>query len=467
VTRLAVAVRPIAASASSEAHAPALAQVARSAASRWLTALFITLLGYALLGKAWAYLGVPPVFIGELVLAAGVAVALAGPPRWKRIIDITPALWLIALCAWGLGRTLPFVSVYGVDALRDAMLWGYSAYAFVLFALLAADPTLFGQLVRAYRRFVPIFLVGIGILGVVARAMPGLDVRYPWVDLSITDIKGGDVLVHLGGVLAFWFAGFGQAGAWGWLLLLMLDVALFGMLDRAGFIAFLGAFAACFALRPRSRAGGRFIGVAAVGLLALAVSGLRIEIASSTVGKVREISFNQVLSTFTSLTGDVGEVSMDSTKEWRLDWWKEIVRYTLHGDYFWTGKGFGVNLADDDGFQVLEDHSLRTPHCVHMTFLARAGVPGLVLWALAQGGWALAILCEQRRARRRGDAHWAGLFVFLLGYWLALLINGSFDVFIEGPVGGIWFWSIYGVGLAALWVHRRMPDAWVPEPVPA
>jgi len=26
-------------------------------------------------------------------------------------------------------------------------------------------------------------------------------------------------------------------------------------------------------------------------------------------------------------------------------------RYTIHGRYFWTGKGFGVNLADDDGFR--------------------------------------------------------------------------------------------------------------------
>ena len=26
--------------------------------------------------------------------------------------------------------------------------------------------------------------------------------------------------------------------------------------------------------------------------------------------------------------------------------------YTVFGDYFWTGKGFGINLADDDGFQT-------------------------------------------------------------------------------------------------------------------
>jgi len=28
----------------------------------------------------------------------------------------------------------------------------------------------------------------------------------------------------------------------------------------------------------------------------------------------------------------------------------------------------------------------------------------------------------------------------------------------EGPMGGIWFWSIIGVGLAAMWIHDREPQ---------
>jgi hypothetical protein len=33
-------------------------------------------------------------------------------------------------------------------------------------------------------------------------------------------------------------------------------------------------------------------------------------------------------------------------------------------------------------------------------------------------------------------------------YWLAALVNGSFDVYLGGPQGGIWFWSMIGLGLA-------------------
>ena len=74
--------------------------------------------------------------------------------------------------------------------------------------------------------------------------------------------------------------------------------------------------------------------------------------------------------------------ALEGTKEFRLRWWSDIINYTINGPYFWTGKGFGINLADDDGFQVYADHSLRAPHNGHIEILARTGVPGLILWIL-------------------------------------------------------------------------------------
>jgi hypothetical protein len=50
------------------------------------------------------------------------------------------------------------------------------------------------------------------------------------------------------------------------------------------------------------------------------------------------------------------------------------------------------------------------------------------------------------------------LFLFLFAYYMAFLINASFDVYLEGPMGGIWFWSIYGTGVGALWVYRNRPE---------
>jgi O-antigen ligase len=156
--------------------------------------------------------------------------------------------------------------------------------------------------------------------------------------------------------------------------------------------------------------------------------------------------------------GGADKVGLQGTKEWRLQWWDKIYDYTVHGPYFWTGKGFGINLADDDGFQVQQDKSLRSPHSIHMTYLARMGVPGVVLWGFMHLVWFYCIGNAYYRARRRGERSWAGLFQFLFAYYMAFVINGSFDVFIEGPMGGVWFWSIYGAGVGSLWVYRYRPE---------
>jgi hypothetical protein len=41
---------------------------------------------------------------------------------------------------------------------------------------------------------------------------------------------------------------------------------------------------------------------------------------------------------------------------------------------------------------------------------------------------------------------------------LALFVNASFDVYLEGPVGGIWFWSVFGVGIGAPLIYRRLVE---------
>ena len=81
----------------------------------------------------------------------------------------------------------------------------------------------------------------------------------------------------------------------------------------------------------------------------------------------------------------------------------------------------------------------------------------MLLWIALHAAWAASVFDGYRRSRRAGDRRWAGLFLFLLAYWFAFLVNGAFDVYLEGPMGGIWFWSVFGVGLAAVRSYRRSP----------
>src|SRR5438094_10379779 len=59
-------------------------QLELRASDHYLVLLGGALLGYAVLGKYFAYLGIPPLFVGEIALLAGFAVALRTAAWWQR-----------------------------------------------------------------------------------------------------------------------------------------------------------------------------------------------------------------------------------------------------------------------------------------------------------------------------------------------------------------------------------------------
>ncbi|HEX3357997.1 MAG TPA: O-antigen ligase family protein, partial [Tepidisphaeraceae bacterium] len=223
-----------------------------------------------------------------------------------------------------------------------------------------------------------------------------------------------------------------------------------------GLMAFMFVMAVCFLMRPRSIVPWRMFSMIGAMMFILAVTGISIDING---GKDRTISFSQVVENVSSILGSSKATGLDATKEWRKNWWNDIIGYTVHGPYFWGGKGFGINLADDDGYQVEADASLRSPHSIHFSMLARGGVPMAFLWALLLFTWGFGIAWGHLTAKRRGELRWASVFLFIGCYWAAFLINASFDVFLEGPMGGIWFWTVYGVGIACLYLYKNQPRA--------
>ena len=423
----------------------------------WLMAAGMVLLLYAILGRGGAYIGVPPLFIGELLLAAGVA-SITAYGAWRYALLPLP-LWLVlALCFWGALRTFPYVGEYGFDAFRDAVIWGYSAFALIVFYYIARWPRALRVVVRQYHIFATICIIGIptawGIRAVLGDATP----EWPLTGQPMIDPKAGDVMVHLGGIFAYWISGLGPNVGWMRLILFCIPTAIIGAYERAGMFAFAAVFLLCLAFRPAHPVLKRMVllGIIALGLLA--ASNIEFEVPSAHTNKVRLVSFQQFFANFIGVFGQADMGDLDDTKEWRLNWWKEIISYTFQGDYFWTGKGFGINLADDDGFQVNRDGSLRSPHNAHMVILGRSGVPGLTIWSVTLFVWAWTIFKALIGSIRDGSEKWAGLYLFLLAYFGAFMVNATFDVYLEGPMGGIWFWSMFGLGVAALWAQKHHPD---------
>jgi hypothetical protein len=175
------------------------------------------------------------------------------------------------------------------------------------------------------------------------------------------------------------------------------------------------------------------------------------------LGVARNISPQQVAANLQSVTGATPREHLGSTREWRLNWWKAIVGYTVRGEFFWKGKGFGINLAEDDGYVVgdASRSALRSPHNGHMTVLARMGVPGFLLWVVLQGMFGMGLLRAYWRAVASGNDRWARICLWVLSSWAAALTNIAFSTALESPHAGIWFWCIFGFGLAVLQAQRE------------
>src|SRR6185503_5666511 len=113
--------------------------------------------------KGFAYFGIPPLFIGEVAVLAGVGAFVAA--RGARAILRAPLTWLLlAFMLWSAARTLPFLGEYGLMALRDAAFWGYGVLAIVIGGLILARPQRLDYLLREYSRLVPIVLIAVPIL---------------------------------------------------------------------------------------------------------------------------------------------------------------------------------------------------------------------------------------------------------------------------------------------------------------
>ena len=71
-------------------------------------------------------------------------------------------------------------------------------------------------------------------------------------------------------------------------------------------------------------------------------------------------------------------------------------------------------------------------------------------------------------ARSVGYDVLANANLWLLIYWLAFIVNSSFDVFLEGPQGGIWFWCLVGYIIAiTLWQDGMLRPRAIRASLPA
>jgi hypothetical protein len=434
----------------------AAAGAARRPGDRYLMLLACALAGYAILGKGFAYLGVPPLFVGEIVLMAGCVTVLrmGGIPA---LFAFAPGLLLAVLMAWTLVRTLPFVPVYGMDAPRDSVIIMYGLFAFVVTALLLDDPRRLDTIVGLYDRFLLWFVPLVPVLFAASWYLRPLLPSVPGTDVPVIQLGPGEVPVHMAGAAVFVMAGFRRVRL-AWILALAAAAVMTSVLTRGGMLAFLLAVGvAAVAMGKLRQTLTALLAAGALLAAAYATESALGEFVSEGVRAERPLSATQIVKNVGSIFG-TKDPSLEASREWRLQWWHKIVDDTVCGDRFWNGAGFGVNLALASGYGDPRDSEpLRSPHNAHMTILARAGVPGAALWFVFLVLWAGTIVRAFLEARRDGEEHWVRLFLWVGCYALACLVNATFDVALEGPMQGVWFWCLIGLGNGAAMLFRCRP----------
>jgi len=157
------------------------------------------LTGYALLGRTFARLNAGPVYIGEIALVVLLTTALAHGD-WRALWRSWATRLLLLFALWGAVRTVPFLSTYGWDALRDAAVWGYGAFAVAVAGLLIrhGSPE---TVIRTYRKLGAIFLPWLVLLAAVRLLKWGGALTEELLPEGA--LKAGDVSVHLAGIACF------------------------------------------------------------------------------------------------------------------------------------------------------------------------------------------------------------------------------------------------------------------------
>jgi hypothetical protein len=410
----------------------------------WPNYLIFVVVGYAVLSRSFAYLGVPPlkIFIGEISIAA----FLVSYPR--AVFD----RWLYALgrqnVLTGFAVTLLTLMLYGLVEVARGLDHGYrsiiilQSFAFQYYPICffiglwagLREPVVLQRLIRILAWVNGVYgLLFILVLNHYGLLIPGTS------DVPLFGQPVGATLAILGLVC------FERRLAQVWHLLLLNALVMLGLLMRAEYLGCtLGLIVWALLARRFGRLVLLFAGLAlllAVGL----VTDFDMPAPLSRGGHISAKGIaGRMIAPFDAdaaaqLTASNADAKSEAgTAEWRTRWWKAIWE-TVHenADSTLFGLGYGYPIANLVGYG---QRDLRTPHSVFFYCLAYGGWVGVFLFAALQ----TALVGLMWRAwRTTGNP-------FGLSIWAAFLCSALLGNLLETPFGAIPFYLITGLAAAPI-----------------
>jgi hypothetical protein len=323
-----------------------------------------------------------------------------------------------------------------VDLIRDSFIFQYGWFVFILFLFKEKLEIIWETLFFIYKWFPFVALLNF----ILQYFVPFFETVTPFGGIPILLYKNGDLGVQLLiSTLLLLYSFENKTLKWRVLLSLViaLDFLILASYSRSGIVAFLASML-CFIyfnkdiqLQARVRLLIKYLPII---LLVVTPIYINIKVAENFQG--RAVGLEQIKNNFSSIVGGTTDATSENNVVWRLVWWAKIIDYSLSSPNFFIGKGLGMNLATDDDIITLDD-SLRSPHNFHLNIMSRFGVLIFMIWMYFLIQLLRPIFKKQLEGKR-----------LLIGcILLAFLLNASFDVFLEGPMGAFPFWTWMGLYL--------------------
>lgn len=325
-----------------------------------------------------------------------------------------------------------------IELIRDSFIFQYGWFVFILFLFKDKLEIIWETLFFIYKWFPFVALLNF----ILQYFVPFFETVAPFGGIPILLYKNGDMGVQLLiSTLLLLYTFENKTLKWRVLLSLViaLDFLILASYSRSGIVAFLASML-CFIyfnkdiqLQSRVRLLIKYLPII---LLVVTPIYINIKVAENFQG--RSVGFEQIKNNFSSIVGGTTDATSENNVVWRLVWWAKIIDYSLSSPNFFIGKGLGMNLATDDDIITLDD-SLRSPHNFHLNIMSRFGVLLFIIWTY----FLLQLLRPLFKKQLQGKRLLIGCIL------LAFLLNASFDVFLEGPMGAFPFWTWMGLYLLA------------------
>ena len=390
---------------------------------------FLVLLLYVFFNKGVAYS-----YMAEFILIVGILILFINRKKFEIGLDRKQIIVCIFLIISFLFILFGVFQYSVLNVLRDSLAFQYAWFGFIIYFLKNEYDYMWQKIVQIYKFAPLVIFLNFFLFYFVFLYLPPINI---FGNQNIIIYKNGDKSVHLliSTILMFLYTDkYSKKWFIANTILIVINFLILLAFTRSGSVAYIFALFSFFffskekILNESVRKLLKYVPIIIVIGMGLFVA---IDIQGDAQG--RTISLSQITDNFSSIVSTNMDGNLAQNKVWRLIWWTKLVNESFTLQHFFVGKGLGMSLAGNDILNT--DDNLRSPHNFNLTILARFGYIVFIAWIM----W-LVSLFKPLFTRKI-----AGKTLAITSILLAFVINGSFDVFFEGPMGAFPFWTFVGL----------------------